>query len=837
MVKELRLAIAGVGNCASSLIQGLFYYKNVNSSDELIPGLMHNILGGYRIADIKPVAAFDVDKRKVGKDLSEAIFAKPNCTKVFCKDVPKLGVMVMRGPTLDGIASHMKDYPEDRTFVVSDEKPIDVAKVLKETKADVLVNYMPVGSEDATRYYAECALKANCALVNCMPVFIASNQEWAQKFEKTGIPIIGDDIKSQLGATITHRVLTKLFSDRGVKIDRTYQLNTGGNSVTGDQEVMLSVNGRIRRVEIGNFIDSFVNIYGKKRADGKDIVIMGETGQDLKCFTVDHNFSAKLSNVDALIRHRISEPIYEVSTEGGRKIKITGDHNVFTLNNEGDLTEIPIKLVRKDETYIAVPRNLRFNAEEIRNIDLTPHLNDIFVDGVSGGLLKVRGHPEIKIPVNLPITDELLQVVGIWLADGSFDRLGSANMELACANDPECMEIVDDFVSDFNINYSVRKDGIAVRLFSKTLSGIFSTALGLRGNSYTKRIPEWVFGLSERQIALALKGYLSGDGCVTGKQIRWTSASEGLIRDMQALLLRIGINSTVFREIYGSEKCKSSYRTSMGHIWHGIISSKEDMELFTNKIGFLQAYKNQSAAEACSKLKRYGIHKVPNIALFKKWRIKSKTWYKHSSIRAHVVIRQLDKIKDAAEREKVINICCRDLQFLKIKGVKQVSAENTYVYDISTKPFERFVCSNILVHNTDFLNMLERSRLKSKKISKTESVQSQLPVRMKDENIHIGPSDYVPWQNDNKVCFIRMEGRKFGDAPIELELRLSVEDSPNSAGIVIDAIRCAKLAKDRSVSGPLLSSSAYFMKHPPQQFPDSVAKQMVEEFIKGERER
>jgi myo-inositol-1-phosphate synthase len=261
----------------------------------------------------------------------------------------------------------MKDYADDRTFIVSDESPVDVAKVLKETKADVLVNYMPVGSEEATKYYAEAALKANCGFVNCMPVFIASTPEWARKFESARLPIIGDDIKSQVGATITHRVLTKLFSDRGVKIERTYQLNTGGN--------------------------------------------------------------------------------------------------------------------------------------------------------------------------------------------------------------------------------------------------------------------------------------------------------------------------------------------------------------------------------------------------------------------------------------------------------------------------------------TDFLNMLERSRLKSKKISKTEAVQSQLPVRMKDENIHIGPSDYVPWQNDNKVCFIRMEGRKFGDVPIELELRLSVEDSPNSAGIVIDAIRCIKVAKDRGVGGPLISSSSYFMKHPPQQFPDSVAQQMVEEFIKGERER
>jgi myo-inositol-1-phosphate synthase len=367
MAKEIRLAIAGVGNCASSLIQGLFYYKNIKSNDQLVPGLMHNVLGGYRISNIRPVAAFDVDSRKVGKDLSKSIFAKPNCTKVFYKDVPKLGVIVERGPTLDGVANHMEEFPKDRTFKISDQKPVDVEKVLKEAKADVLVNYMPVGSEEATKYYAECALKANCAFVNCMPAFIASNSEWARKFEGKKIPVIGDDIKSQVGATITHRVLAKLFSDRGVKIDRTYQLNTGGN--------------------------------------------------------------------------------------------------------------------------------------------------------------------------------------------------------------------------------------------------------------------------------------------------------------------------------------------------------------------------------------------------------------------------------------------------------------------------------------TDFLNMLERSRLKSKKISKTESVQSQLPVRLKDEHIHIGPSDYVPWQNDNKVCFIRMEGRKFGDVPIELEMRLSVEDSPNSAGIVIDAIRCAKLAKDRRIGGPLISPSSYFMKHPPQQFPDSVAKHMVEEFIKGERER
>jgi len=364
---KIRLAIAGVGNCASSFIQGLFYYKDVSSNDDLIPGLMHNVLGGYKVSDVQPVAAFDIDSRKVGKDLSQAILAPPNNTTIFQKDIPNLGIEVHMAPVLDGVAGHMDDYPEDEAFRVSDSKPVDVVKVLKESGANVLINYMPVGSEDAARYYAQCALDAGIAFVNCMPVFIASDNTWAKKFEDKGIPIVGDDIKAQVGATITHRVLTKLWGDRGVKLDRTYQLNTGGN--------------------------------------------------------------------------------------------------------------------------------------------------------------------------------------------------------------------------------------------------------------------------------------------------------------------------------------------------------------------------------------------------------------------------------------------------------------------------------------TDFLNMLERSRLKSKKISKTDAVQSQLPQPLHPNNVHIGPSDYVPWQKDNKVCFIRMEGRKFGDVPVNLELRLSVEDSPNSAGVAIDAVRCAKLGLDRKISGRLLSISSYTMKHPPQQFPDTVARQMVEDYIKGERER
>jgi len=367
MAKEIKIAIVGLGNCASSLIQGLFYYKNVKDEKELVPGLMHNVLGGYKISDIKVVAAFDVDKRKVGKDVSEAIFAPPNCTKIFCKDVPKMGVKVKMGPVLDGVASHMKDYPEDKTFVVAKEKPVNVVEELKKSGAEILINYLPVGSQKATEYYANCALKAGVAFINCMPVFIVSDKKWAEKFEKKKLPCIGDDIKSQIGATIVHRVLTHLFVQRGVIIDRSYQLNFGGN--------------------------------------------------------------------------------------------------------------------------------------------------------------------------------------------------------------------------------------------------------------------------------------------------------------------------------------------------------------------------------------------------------------------------------------------------------------------------------------TDFLNMLERKRLKSKKISKTEAVESQLAKRLSYDNLHIGPSDWIPWLKDNKICFIRIEGRKFGNVPVELELRLSVEDSPNSAGCVIDAIRLAKLALDRGIGGPLISASAYLMKHPPEQFTDEKAREMVEEFIKGQRER
>ena len=358
---QIRLAIAGVGNCASSLIQGLHYYNDLENG--VAAGLMHSKIGDWEPTHLRVVAAFDVDRRKVGKPVEEAIFAKPNCALKFQKKLPISGVEVQMAPVLDGVAPHMEDYPEDDAFRVADAEPVDVAQALRDSGAQVLVCYMPVGAEEAVQHYAHACLDAGVAMVNCVPVFIASDPTWAQRFRAHGLPLIGDDIKSQIGATIVHRGLARLFVDRGVKLERTYQLNTGGN--------------------------------------------------------------------------------------------------------------------------------------------------------------------------------------------------------------------------------------------------------------------------------------------------------------------------------------------------------------------------------------------------------------------------------------------------------------------------------------TDFLNMLSRERLKSKKISKTEAVQSQLDDRLESRDIHIGPSDYVRWQNDNKVCFIRMEGRGFGGAPIELELRLSVQDSPNSAGVVIDAIRCCGLALARGEGGVVEGPSAYFCKHPPRQYTDSEAFQMTERFLHG----
>jgi myo-inositol-1-phosphate synthase len=219
---SIRVAIVGVGNCASSLVQGVEYYKDADPASR-VPGLMHVKFGPYHVSDIEFVAAFDVDAKKVGRDIAEAIVASENNTIKIC-DVPPTGITVQRGPTMDGLGEYYQEI-----ITESDEHPVDVVAALREARADVLVSYLPVGSEQADRYYAQCAINAGVAFVNALPVFIASDPRWAAKFTEAGVPIIGDDIKSQVGATITHRVLAKLFEDRGVELLRTYQLNFGGN--------------------------------------------------------------------------------------------------------------------------------------------------------------------------------------------------------------------------------------------------------------------------------------------------------------------------------------------------------------------------------------------------------------------------------------------------------------------------------------------------------------------------------------------------------------------------------------------------------------------------------
>src|SRR5689334_6991753 len=219
---SVRVAIVGVGNCAASLVQGVHFYRDADAAST-VPGLMHVQFGDYHVRDVEFVAAFDVDGKKVGLDLAEAISASENNTIKIC-DVPPLGVTVQRGHTLDGLGKYYR-----MTITESDEEPVDVVQVLRDTRADVLISYLPVGSEEADKFYAQCAIDAKVAFVNALPVFIASDPEWAAKFAAAGVPIVGDDIKSQVGATITHRVMARLFEDRGVTLDRTYQLNVGGN--------------------------------------------------------------------------------------------------------------------------------------------------------------------------------------------------------------------------------------------------------------------------------------------------------------------------------------------------------------------------------------------------------------------------------------------------------------------------------------------------------------------------------------------------------------------------------------------------------------------------------
>jgi myo-inositol-1-phosphate synthase len=221
--RKVRVGIVGVGNCASSFVQGLSYYKDAKGN-EPVPGLMNVDIGGYHISDVEVSSAFDISASKVGRDVSEAIFAAPNNTQRFAA-VPESGIIVHRGKTLDGLGKYLRDEIEE-----SGQEEADVTEILRQSKTDVLVSYLPVGSQKATEWYAERALEAGCAFVNCIPVFIASNPEWRRRFEERGLPIVGDDIKSQVGATIVHRVLANLFRERGVRLDRTYQLNFGGNT-------------------------------------------------------------------------------------------------------------------------------------------------------------------------------------------------------------------------------------------------------------------------------------------------------------------------------------------------------------------------------------------------------------------------------------------------------------------------------------------------------------------------------------------------------------------------------------------------------------------------------
>jgi myo-inositol-1-phosphate synthase len=230
-MNPIKIAVIGMGNCASALIQGIHYYRTKKHEDAI--GLMHWDLGGYRPGDIDVVAAFDIDQRKVGRPVHEAILAPPNCVQPICENLPPSKTIVRMGRILDGIADHMQEHEERRTFVpasLDQPEKDEIVDILRSSGAEIMLNYLPVGSEDATRFYAECALSAGTALINNIPVFIASDPLWADRFAQRGIPLIGDDIKSQMGATIIHRVLTDLFKKRGVQLDRTYQLNTGGNT-------------------------------------------------------------------------------------------------------------------------------------------------------------------------------------------------------------------------------------------------------------------------------------------------------------------------------------------------------------------------------------------------------------------------------------------------------------------------------------------------------------------------------------------------------------------------------------------------------------------------------
>jgi len=319
---EIRVAMAGVGNSAAALIQGTEYYKDVKEEAQ-VPGLMHVNFGGYHVRDIKFVAAFEVNKQKIGRDLGEAIFTKPNCCAKFA-DVPKLGVTVLPGPILDGVAPHMKE--PFQSYDEKEIKPVNVAEALREAEAEVLINYLPVGSYEATRHYAQAALDAGCALVNCIPEFIVSDPEWGRRFEEKELPAAGDDIKSQLGATILHRNLIKLCVDRGVTVEETYQLNLGGDT----DFLNMTVEERLKskRISKTEAVTSMVPYRVPTRIGPSDYVPFLENKKICYIFIRGHKFGNRPFTLTAKLEVEDSPNSAGVVIDVIRAIKIALDRGI-----------------------------------------------------------------------------------------------------------------------------------------------------------------------------------------------------------------------------------------------------------------------------------------------------------------------------------------------------------------------------------------------------------------------------------------------------------------------------------------------------------------------------
>ncbi|MHA1578425.1 MAG: inositol-3-phosphate synthase [Candidatus Freyarchaeota archaeon] len=318
---KVRVGIVGIGNCASALVQGVHYYRNADD-DEQIPGLMHVNFGGYHISDVEFTVGFEVNRKKIFKDLSEAIFAPPNCCARFA-DVPKLDVEVLPGPILDGVAPHMR---ESFYCYGNDVKPVDVVEVLKETKTDVLVNFLPVGSAEATKFYAQSCLDAGVALANCIPEFIASDPVWSSRFEDAGLPVAGDDIKSQIGATICHRVLTKLLLDRGVKIDETYQLNIGGN--TDFENMTEEARLKTKRISKTEAVTSLVPYNVPVRIGPSDYVPFLEDKKICYIFMRGHKFGNQPVTIDLKLSVEDSPNSAGMVIDVVRAVKLALDRNI-----------------------------------------------------------------------------------------------------------------------------------------------------------------------------------------------------------------------------------------------------------------------------------------------------------------------------------------------------------------------------------------------------------------------------------------------------------------------------------------------------------------------------